>query len=320
VLGGALGLPGAGLRKRSLGRTMPVLPLLERDTRCGRHPASRRSRREDDSGTAPRLRPCGRPVSRSTYHTVPGIKRKFVCTAVAASASACANRSGGHRDGIGRAAEAAAESAARFRRRDGRVSFQPAKSGGLDARRGVGGTGRPRAHARRSSRPRSGRAPRFGGGGPSGAAAPPVKKFRSPYFSLAIASKYSISNYEISRAASGGTAPLAKGERIARFGQTPAGRTPRLSPDSLKKVDAVKDILVGAARACGATIVDVAFHEFNPSASAGSCHRGIPPLHSHLAEYRYAAVTSLPAARSSSPNGRGVHRVPIRCKSRPWSR
>jgi S-adenosylmethionine decarboxylase len=62
-------------------------------------------------------------------------------------------------------------------------------------------------------------------------------------------------------------------------------------PDTLKKVDVVKDILVGAARACGATIVDVAFHEFNPFGVSGV----VVIAESHLSihtwpEYRYAAV------------------------------
>jgi S-adenosylmethionine decarboxylase len=62
-------------------------------------------------------------------------------------------------------------------------------------------------------------------------------------------------------------------------------------PDSLKKVDVVKDILVGAARACGATIVDVTFHEFNPFGVSGV----VVIAESHLSihtwpEYRYAAV------------------------------
>lgn len=53
----------------------------------------------------------------------------------------------------------------------------------------------------------------------------------------------------------------------------------------------VKDILVGAARACGATIVDVAFHEFNPFGVSGV----VVIAESHLSihtwpEYRYAAV------------------------------
>jgi len=62
-------------------------------------------------------------------------------------------------------------------------------------------------------------------------------------------------------------------------------------PDLLKKVDVVKDILVGAARACGATIVDVTFHEFNPFGVSGV----VVIAESHLSihtwpEYRYAAV------------------------------
>jgi len=53
----------------------------------------------------------------------------------------------------------------------------------------------------------------------------------------------------------------------------------------------VKEILVGAARACGATIVDVAFHEFNPFGVSGV----VVIAESHLSvhtwpEYRYAAV------------------------------
>ena len=56
-------------------------------------------------------------------------------------------------------------------------------------------------------------------------------------------------------------------------------------------MDVVKDILVGAARACGATIVDVAFHEFNPFGVSGV----VVIAESHLSvhtwpEYRYAAV------------------------------
>jgi S-adenosylmethionine decarboxylase len=59
----------------------------------------------------------------------------------------------------------------------------------------------------------------------------------------------------------------------------------------LKRVEDVKEILVGAARACGATIVDVAFHEFNPFGVSGV----VVIAESHLSvhtwpEYRYAAV------------------------------
>jgi S-adenosylmethionine decarboxylase len=62
-------------------------------------------------------------------------------------------------------------------------------------------------------------------------------------------------------------------------------------PELLKRVDLVRDILVGAARACGATIVDVAFHEFNPFGVSGM----VVIAESHLSvhtwpEYRYAAV------------------------------
>lgn len=56
-------------------------------------------------------------------------------------------------------------------------------------------------------------------------------------------------------------------------------------------MDVVKDILVSAARACGATIVDVAFHEFNPFGVSGV----VVIAESHLSihtwpEHRYAAV------------------------------
>ena len=56
-------------------------------------------------------------------------------------------------------------------------------------------------------------------------------------------------------------------------------------------MDVVKDILVGAARACGATIVDLAFHEINPFGVSGV----VVIAESHLSihtwpEYRYAAV------------------------------
>jgi S-adenosylmethionine decarboxylase len=62
-------------------------------------------------------------------------------------------------------------------------------------------------------------------------------------------------------------------------------------PEQLKRVEDVKEILVGAARACGATIVDVAFHEFNPFGVSGV----VVIAESHLSvhtwpEHRYAAV------------------------------
>ena len=61
--------------------------------------------------------------------------------------------------------------------------------------------------------------------------------------------------------------------------------------DLLKKVDVVKDILLGAARACRATIIDSSFHEFSPFGVSGV----VVIAESHLSihtwpEYRYAAV------------------------------
>jgi S-adenosylmethionine decarboxylase len=62
-------------------------------------------------------------------------------------------------------------------------------------------------------------------------------------------------------------------------------------PEALKRVETVRDILVGAANACGATIVNIAFHEFNPFGVSGV----VVIAESHLSihtwpEYRYAAV------------------------------
>ena len=73
-------------------------------------------------------------------------------------------------------------------------------------------------------------------------------------------------------------------------------------PDTLKKVDVVKDILVGAARACGATIVDVAFHEFNPFGVSGV----VVIAESHLTihtwpEYGYAAVDLFTCGEEADP-------------------
>lgn len=61
--------------------------------------------------------------------------------------------------------------------------------------------------------------------------------------------------------------------------------------DLLKKVDVVRDIMLGAARACRATIIDSAFHEFSPFGVSGV----VVIAESHLSihtwpEYRYAAV------------------------------
>ncbi len=62
-------------------------------------------------------------------------------------------------------------------------------------------------------------------------------------------------------------------------------------PETLKKVDVVREILTSAAKACKATIVDVAFHEFTPHGVSGV----VVIAESHISihtwpEYRYAAV------------------------------
>ena len=61
--------------------------------------------------------------------------------------------------------------------------------------------------------------------------------------------------------------------------------------DLLKRVDVVKEIMLGAARACRATIIDSSFHEFSPFGVSGvvviaESHLSIHTWH----EYRYAAV------------------------------
>lgn len=63
------------------------------------------------------------------------------------------------------------------------------------------------------------------------------------------------------------------------------------NPESLKRAEVVKDILVCAANACKATIVDTSFHEFNPFGVSGV----VVIAESHISihtwpEYRYAAV------------------------------
>jgi S-adenosylmethionine decarboxylase len=88
-------------------------------------------------------------------------------------------------------------------------------------------------------------------------------------------------------------------------------------PESLKKVDVVKDILVGAARACGATIVDVAFHEFNPFGVSGV----VVIAESHLSihtwpEYRYAAVDIFTCGDVIKPEDAALYiAARFRCKS-----
>jgi S-adenosylmethionine decarboxylase len=73
-------------------------------------------------------------------------------------------------------------------------------------------------------------------------------------------------------------------------------------PELLKKVDAVREILVTAAKACKATVVDVAFHEFTPFGVSGV----VVIAESHLSihtwpEYRYAAVDIFTCGGSIKP-------------------
>jgi len=88
-------------------------------------------------------------------------------------------------------------------------------------------------------------------------------------------------------------------------------------PELLKRVDAVRDILVGAARACGATIVDVAFHEFNPFGVSGV----VVIAESHLSihtwpEYRYAAVDVFTCGDVIDPEAAVTYLASrFRCKS-----
>jgi len=88
-------------------------------------------------------------------------------------------------------------------------------------------------------------------------------------------------------------------------------------PESLKKVDVVKDILVGAARACGATIVDVAFHEFNPFGVSGV----VVIAESHLSihtwpEHRYAAVDIFTCGDVINPENAAAYIASrFRCKT-----
>lgn len=73
-------------------------------------------------------------------------------------------------------------------------------------------------------------------------------------------------------------------------------------PELLKKVDAVREILVSAAKACKATVVDVAFHEFKPFGVSGV----VVIAESHLSihtwpEYRYAAVDIFTCGETINP-------------------
>jgi S-adenosylmethionine decarboxylase len=73
-------------------------------------------------------------------------------------------------------------------------------------------------------------------------------------------------------------------------------------PDKLKRVDVVKDIMVSAALACKATVLDVAFHEFNPFGVSGI----VVIAESHLSihtwpEYRYAALDIFTCGNAINP-------------------
>lgn len=83
-------------------------------------------------------------------------------------------------------------------------------------------------------------------------------------------------------------------------------------PELLKKVDAVREILVAAAKACKATVVDVAFHEFKPFGVSGV----VVIAESHLSihtwpEYRYAAVDIFTCGETIDPE-QAVHQVASR--------
>lgn len=74
------------------------------------------------------------------------------------------------------------------------------------------------------------------------------------------------------------------------------------NPELLKKVDAVRKILVTAAKSCKATVVDVAFHEFKPFGVSGV----VVIAESHLSihtwpEYQYAAVDIFTCGNSIEP-------------------
>lgn len=61
--------------------------------------------------------------------------------------------------------------------------------------------------------------------------------------------------------------------------------------DPLKKVDFVRDAMLGAALACRATIVDSSFHEFSPFGVSGVVILAESHLSVHTwPEYHYAAV------------------------------
>lgn len=84
------------------------------------------------------------------------------------------------------------------------------------------------------------------------------------------------------------------------------------NPELLKKIDAVREILVQAAKACKATVVDVAFHEFSPFGVSGV----VVIAESHLSihtwpEYQYAAVDIFTCGETIDPE-RAVEHIAAR--------
>jgi len=82
-------------------------------------------------------------------------------------------------------------------------------------------------------------------------------------------------------------------------------------PDKLKHVDVVRDIMVSAAQACKATVLDAAFHEFNPFGVSGI----VVIAESHLSihtwpEYRYAALDIFTCGNAIKPQD-GVEYVAL---------
>ena len=82
------------------------------------------------------------------------------------------------------------------------------------------------------------------------------------------------------------------------------------APDAIDSLEAVKGVLVEAARLAQATIVDIVFHEFNPFGISGV----VVIAESHLAihtwpEYRYAAVDVFSCGDVLQPQAAADHLV-----------
>ena len=93
------------------------------------------------------------------------------------------------------------------------------------------------------------------------------------------------------------------------------------NPELLKKVDVVKEIMVSAAKACKATIVDTSFHEFNPFGVSGV----VVIAESHLSihtwpEYRYAAVDIFTCGDVIKPEAAAAYMPPLYLAPRPMMR